>query len=373
MNLSIMVFMKNKNSKNLLLNKNILYKLKYFNIILFLFINLNFVKCITIKQVGIDKIFSIYDVIIEGDFIKNSNGNGNINELKNYYSFDESTSKWSSNWSYKNKSKTDKIDNTVFLYSVIKNSSIYAYGYLDINRSQDTTKELIKEVFWDTDLSFIREEKTIEIDDNIETVGAQGEIKFTDDPLYINPKYKKKEYVHVYYKTFFDKSKISTPAFIRRNYRLYNKSISNIKVRVYKAYIENEYDISLTANMINQNINISPPAPPITNNITDPSVVDGYIWKYKPFWETNIGSETIETIFYSNNDYLGPFLIKIYDTNDKLLFTDRVKYVFPKITNETKNFETKLEWKKKINTTTTILTIASVSNYNNEFYAEYPK
>ena len=388
--MSIMVFMKNKNSINKFLNNNILYKIKYYNkiLFLFLFINLNFINC-TIKQVGIDKIFSYYSVIIEGNYNQNYNNNYEIyyiKELKNYYKYDQTKLTWSSNWSFLNKNTTDKIYNTIYFYTVIKNDSIYAQGYIDIPKileySKETSQELSKvtsnvlskEEFWDTDLDFAREEKRISIDFGDETVGSLGNFNILEDsPHYINPKNNIKEKIHVFYKTYLNQSKISTPAYILRNYRLYNKLNSNIKVKVYKAYIENEYDISLTSNMITQNINISPPLPPIKSYIVDPNSVDGYIWKLNPFWEKDIASNTIETIFYSNNDYLGPFLIKIYDTNDNLLFTDRVKYVFPKVTNGTKNFATQLEWKKKSNTTTTILTIASVSDYNYEFYAEYPK
>ena len=177
------------------------------------------------------------------------------------------------------------------------------------------------------------------------------------------------------------------PASTKRNYRLYNNTNENLIVKVYKADLSKNYTMILDNNVLWLSINgeksTTLNSSSISNNTTvttttisslEASLVDGYLWNTSSAWNVNLTSKSVDTIFYTDINYTGPFLIKIFDTNNNLIFTDRIKYSFPFNTISKNNFASQIKWYKKSDTSIyNWLDLINTSSYQYEYYGVYEK
>ena len=205
------------------------------------------------------------------------------------------------------------------------------------------------------------------------------------------------------------------PARVPRYFRLWNTASASVRIETYKEdtsvvynlYAENGTDrawifstimgIELDSNvrvMQNQHAELynllsvmslkeHTPTPTILDK------VDGVLWQPTASWQTVLSSGSVGTVFESNAEYGGPYLMKIYnnDTNE-LLFIDKIRH--PYLSEEELSpylnmswesafgsglaIKPQLNWKRKDKITTNAMSIkAAESGYAHEFYASYPK
>ena len=143
------------------------------------------------------------------------------------------------------------------------------------------------------------------------------------------------------HKASFNNEDYIVPSSTTQNFRLINNLNFDILVKVYKI-MGHELNI--------KNLQIKNYLPNNYNTTFS--------------WQTSIESRAIETIFQSDINYSGPFLIEIYNKNDSsLILKDFIKNIFN---------ESKLIWFAKEDTPTTILSssLKNKSDYPYEFYTE---
>ena len=225
----------------------------------------------------------------------------------------------------------DILENYIYYkFSNRSNNIIYSEG-LAVYVSSLSKVIFPNDIYWDSQLVFNKNEidtgecYTVYNERKIDTF---TNLKFFIRDIQISPEYT--NYKCTNFESVFRISDFPTPASIKRNFRIINKSKTNIKIKTYKS-----------ANLTEGYKSVS--------------------WSTSTSWETVASSGGVETIFESNYDYTGPFLFEIYDNNtNQLLWTEKVKHFDFKNINENK-----LNWRKKNKT--------DVSNYQDEFYAEFPK
>ena len=248
------------------------------------------------------------------------------------------------------------------------------YAELNINfTNYGNVMQVTKNSFWDTELNF----------------DSKVTLNYKEGP---NP-----EVTRVYTATF-SKANISLFASELRNFRIWNNSLNNIKIKVFKVAPEysedNFYELGLKIYFdINgdkyrkyyfNDITKGRDIPSYYENLYTHTEFENIFWQTSATWEKDIASGGVETIFHSTLAYTGPYKIEIYDkaTNLKLL-EDKVRYpIFDeeellKYKDSTNPFadgmriRTKLEWYKKSEVPSSMLNISTISGYPNEFYAEY--
>ena len=357
---------------------------KFYLLVLLLLINfVFFTNCKRIKCSGNDDVCVDYFYTSFSDIIKITNSNDEDIIVKTKFYKQKSNYSWNGGKYYINLMPNE---NYIFNYEIYQSygidEKIYYKNYLILNLEILDKEEKIKYnefilgLKLGTDDFYKRGIKNIYINNS----------EFYDTSLTFERNNYKFPYTYhdntnVYLATF-NSAKVQLPASELRNYRLYNSANKNIKVKVYKQFIDEK--VSWTTLSSNQNIyydfiNDDP------KNIQNNQIADDTVfWETNSFKETSIPSGGVETIFISTLSYTGPYKIVIYDsTSNTKIFDDKVKFPFfdnndlSKYTFDSNPFAeglsiiSKLDWKKKINTTSSIKSKGTISNYPNEFYAEY--
>ena len=238
----------------------------------------------------------------------------------------------------------------------------YAETIFSIINRQSGDIQFVKDPIWDTSLDFI----------------SQAEIR---TPVKSNPPGYPENITRIYTATF-SRTNIPLNASELRNFRLWNNSKNNIKVKIYKVvpmygeeyyYVGNAYPYWYSSFYIMY-----------YNTWFRSKEFANIFWQTSATWEKDIASGGVGTIFHSTLAYTGPFKIEIYDkdTGTKLL-DDKVRYPFfdeeelikykdsKQAFKDGMRIRTKLDWYKKAELPSTMLNISTISNYPNEFYAEY--
>ncbi len=181
------------------------------------------------------------------------------------------------------------------------------------------------------------------------------------------------------------------PARVPRYFRLWNTASASVRIETYKedtSVVYNLYAEDGTARAwifstllgVTSLREYSPP---------NSDKADGVLWQTTASWQTVLSSGSVGTVFESNAEYGGPYLMKIYDNaTNKLLFIDRIRH--PYLSKEELSpylnmtwqsafasglaIKPQLNWKRKDKITTNAMSIkAAESGYAHEFYASYPK
>ncbi len=193
---------------------------------------------------------------------------------------------------------------------------------------------------------------------------------------------------HLYTATF-SRAKIPLFASELRNFRLWNNSSKNIKVRVYKVvpmYGEEYYYRSPYPSWYSSSYGRLYNNDKILNEFQSLNEFQKIFWQTSASWEKDIDNGGVDTIFDSKLAYTGPYKIEIYDKGTKVkLFEDKVRYpLFDeeeilKYKDSKQPFEegmrirTKLEWYKKSEVPSRMRDISTISTYPHEFYASWEK
>ena len=206
------------------------------------------------------------------------------------------------------------------------------------------------------------------------------------DALYYNDTYQAEPTIFSY--EFHSADFPYPPARVPRYFRLWNTASASVRIETYKE------DTSVVYNLYAENgtdrawifrgiLEEHTPTPTILDK------VDGVLWQTSASWQTVLSSGSVGTVFESNAEYGGPYLMKIYnnDTNE-LLFIDKIRH--PYLSEEELSpylnmswesafgsglaIKPQLNWKRKDKITTNAISIkAAESGYAHEFYASYPK
>ncbi len=203
------------------------------------------------------------------------------------------------------------------------------------------------------------------------------------------------------------------PARVPRYFKLWNTESFSVRIETYKEdlsvvynlYSEEETDRAWIFSTLSGLALDSKGREPLNQNIESSDLfrenslkkysppnsdkVDGVLWQATASWQTVLSSGSVGTVFVSNAEYGGPYLMKIYNNaSNQLLFIDRIRH--PYLSKEELRpylnmtwqsafasglaIKPQLNWKRKDKITTNAMSIkAAESGYAHEFYASYPK